>query len=144
MSTTIRYVQENEDLTEDGYRLDQAMSRLVDDAADADYATEGGEVLTDAVESFRELANRHPRSLSDRMDRSRCAAVREIVFTLFAPKSMISEWQMRELKEALATLTKEQIVDALVGYGTAANEFFRMLWLVSEHGGWRKPRREEA
>lgn len=137
--TTLKYVMDNQELTDDGYRLDQTFSLFNDEACDADYAAEDGCPFSDAVDEFWRMANEHPRSVSDVLDREKCAAVREIALTLFAPKSTLGDWQRRELAEALTSaLTKAQIADALVCYGSAVNEFFRLKWLVAEHGGWRK------
>jgi hypothetical protein len=138
--TTIKYVRDNQDMTDDGYRLSEEISRFVDEAADADYQTEEGEPLQDAVDQLNDLANGRPPDSVYYLPGENCATVREIVLTLFAPKSALPRWQVDELKEALRTLTKEQLVDALVRYGTAANELFRLKWLVAERGGWRKPR----
>ena len=53
--TTIKYVRDNQDMTDDGYRLSEEISRFVDEAADADYQTEEGEPLQDAVEPLPAL-----------------------------------------------------------------------------------------
>lgn len=141
MKTTLRYIRDNEELTDDGYRFGEAMSQFVDAAAEADYITEDGERLQDAIDSFWELANRHPRIVDEKFDRDDCATIRETVLSLFAPKSGLSDWQKDELVEALECLTKRQLVAAMLQFGTAANEYFRLRWLVAEHGGWRKEAR---
>ncbi len=139
--TTIKHVRDNQEMTDDGYRLSEEISRFVDQAAEADYRTEEGEPLQDAVDQLNDLANGRPPDSIYYLPGENCATVREIALTLFAPKCALPRWQVDELKEALRTLTKEQIVDALVRYGSAANELFRLKWLVAERGGWRKEER---
>jgi len=136
--TTMKYVRENEELTDDGYRLSEAISAFVDEAAEADYQTEEGEPLQEAVDQLNDLAFGRPPDSVYNLPGDNAATVREAALTLFAPKSTLARWQTDELKEALRTLTKEQIVDALVRYGSAANEYFRLRWLVAARGGWRK------
>ena len=135
--TTIKFVHDNQDMTDGGYLLSEEISRFVEEAADADYQTVEGEPLQDAVDQLNDLANGRPPDSVYYLPGENCATVREIVLTLFAPKSALPRWQVDELKEALRTLTKEQIVEALVRYGTAANELFRLKWIVAERGGWR-------
>ena len=56
-----------------------------------------------------------------------------------APKGTLARWQRGEIMEALSSaMTKKQLMDAFLCYGEAANEYFRLMWLVAEHGGWRK------
>ena len=138
--TTLKYVRENQELTDDGYRLSEDIARFVDEAAEADYATEEGEPLQDAVDQLNDLAHgRAPDSLYGDLSNEDCGTVREIVLSLFAPKSCLARWQRDELVEALVgRLTKRQLVDALLRYGEAANEVFRLKWIVAERGGWRK------
>ena len=140
MATTIKYVRDNNDLTDAGYDLSEKMSKFVDAAAEVDYKTADDSDLQTEIDFFWEAANKHPDSL--RYSNNVCndvGLIREMVFTLFSPYCYLEPWRRDEIKGALATMTKTQIVDALVEYGTAANEFFRLLWLVQEHGGLAKP-----
>ena len=43
--TTIKHVRDNQEMTDDGYRLSEEISQFVDQAAEADYRTEEGEPL---------------------------------------------------------------------------------------------------
>ena len=139
MALTIKYIQDNDDIIDAGYDLSEKISTFVDDAAEADYKCEDGEQLQLAVDEFWDDANKHPDSIRDVFDSYKCTTIREIVLTLFSPYSYLEPWRRNELKEALtSSLNKKQLVDALIQYGTAANEFFRLLWLVKEHGGWAK------
>lgn len=144
MARTIKYVRENEDLTDAGYDLSEKMSAFVDEAAEADYKTKDDSDLQTEVGMFWEAANKHPDSLRYSNNAYKdVGVIREMVFTLFSPYCYLEPWRRDEIKGALATLTKTQIVDALVEYGTAVNEFFRLLWVVGEHGGWDKSQKEE-
>ena len=141
----LKYIADNQDLTEDGYRLSEQMSRFNDDAWEADCETDDGDVHREAIDLFWEMANRHPRSLEESAPlHDKLGTIREAVLTLFAPKSTLADWQRAEIKEALAAaMTKKQLMDAFLCYGEAANEYFRLMWLVAEHGGWRKANNAE-
>lgn len=140
MATTLKYLEENTELTDDGYRLSEQMSYFNDAAWDADCATDDGDVHVEAIEAFWEMANSHPNSLKESATLyNHLGTIREAVLTLFAPKGTLARWQRVEIMEALAAaMTKKQLMDAFLCYGEAANEYFRLMWLVAEHGGWRK------
>lgn len=136
---TIKYIEENPEVTDAGCNLSEEISRFVDEAAELDYTTYDGDNLQLVVDEFWEAANKFPDRIKDRIGREKCSTIREVIFTLFAPKSYIDEWRRRELRQLLASnMTKDEIVEALEHFGTAVNEYFRLRWIVAEHGGWTK------
>ena len=136
---TIKYIEENPEVTDAGYNLSEEMSRFVDEAAEANYTTEDGDNLQLVIDEFWDAANKYPDRIKDRLGREKCGIIREVIFTLFAPKAYIDDWRRRDLRQLLASaMTKDEIVEALEHFGTAVNEYFRLRWIVAEHGGWQK------
>ena len=139
--TKLKFLEDNQELTEDGYRTSEAMSYFNDEAWEADCVTDDGEVFTEAIEYFWEMANRHPRSIEESKLYNNKVLIREAVLTLFTPKGYLNDYQKDWIMEALTSaMTKKQIIDAFLCYGEAVNEYFRLKWIVAEHGGWKKPR----
>jgi len=136
---TLNYLRDNPDLTEAGYQFGEQMSLFVDQAAEADYTCDDGDNLQEAVDLFWEAANKIPQKIYDRLGSEKGYVAREVVLTLFNPKSYIDRYDRKMLEESLAAaLTKDELVEAFEEWGTACNEYFRLRWLVVEHGGWRK------
>jgi len=136
---TIKYIEENPEVTDAGYNLSEEISRFVDEAADAGYTTDDGTDLELAIDEFWTDANKFPDRIKDRIGREKCSTIREVIFTLFAPKAYLDEWRRRDLRQLLASaMTKDETVEALEHFGTAVNEYFRLRWIVAEHGGWQK------
>ena len=137
---TLKYIEENPEVTDAGYNLSEEMCRFVDKAAEADYTTDDGTDLELAIDEFWTDAHKFPDKVKDHIGREKCGTIREVVFTLYAPKAYIDEWRRRDLRQLLASnMTKDEIVETLEHFGTAVNEYFRLLWIVAEHGGWQKP-----
>lgn len=136
---TIKYIEENPEVTDAGYNLSEEISRFVDEAADANYTTDDGTDLELAIDEFWDDANKFPDKVKDHIGREKCGIIREVVFTLYAPKSYIDEWRRRDLRQLLASnMTKDEIVEVMEHFGTTINEYFRLRWIVAEHGGWEK------
>jgi len=136
---TLQYFQENDSLTEAGYTFGQSMSDFVDEATMADYTCDDGDVMQEAVDAFWAHANTIPEKMRDRLGERNCRTVREIILTLFNPKAYIDRYDRERLTKALAeVLRKDELVEAFDEWGVACNEFFRLKWLVAEHGGWKK------
>lgn len=137
--TTLKFIQDNRELTDDGYRYAESLSALCDEAVEYDYRTDDGESLVTAFEVFEKLLYPEPPRVFDGKNRSKFHVVKEAVLTLLCPRGNLANWEMGEIKEALrADLTKDQIIEAFIIFATAANEYFRLRWLIAEHGGWRK------
>ena len=137
--TNLKFIQENESLTDAGYRFGEEMSNFVDCAAEADYTCDDGQNMQEAVDAFWTHANTIPEKMRCRIGERDCWTIREIIFTMFDPHAYIDRYDREKLTDALAeVLRKNELVEAFDEWGVACNEFFRLKWLVAEHGGWRK------
>lgn len=137
--TTLKYLAENPLLTEDGADFFDVIYNFYSEGDEHEYRVEDGtESLVIAFEEFGRMIFPEPPRSFDGRQREKFGTVRDAVLTLMYPKNM-QGWQLAEIKEALRTdLTKEQIVDAFTKFAVLANEYFRLRWIVAEHGGWRK------
>ena len=64
---TLQYFHENDSLTEAGYTFGEQMSLFVDQAAEADYTCDDGDVMQEAVDDFWAHANTIPEKMRDRL-----------------------------------------------------------------------------
>lgn len=113
---------------------------LYENACEANYETDDGTNLYEVVEEFANiaLADNHVPTILDACP-FRKDVLRAAVFSLVAPCIAQNSWIRDSIREELEKrCTKHQLLVAFEHFAGAANEFFRLLWIVTEHGGWRK------
>lgn len=128
-----------DDIGHAGDTVDDRLYNFLTEADCAECRTEDGESLFEAVDTYERMLARPPTRIADALGKNE-HDVRLAIYALICDVPWDGDWQREEvIKQIAATVKrKEDVVRVMAHYASCVNEFFRLMWLCAEHGGWRK------